>query len=148
MRGMLTRSGFTTVVDTASDLSNTMVLRRRVQSAEVAGPQIYTAGFALYPPHGIPFYLDDMAATQHAKLQDPATAIEACPHHLWLATVHGDNREHRPGGRRSLEGANGRHLLAKARLRYDKCVMKQSRADQRASRIQTMPSKRKVPSCS
>jgi dihydroorotase-like cyclic amidohydrolase len=42
MRVMLTHSGFTTVVDTASDVSNTVVLRRRVQSAEVAGPRIYT----------------------------------------------------------------------------------------------------------
>jgi imidazolonepropionase-like amidohydrolase len=48
MRAMLTHSGFTTVVDTASDVSNTVVLRRRVQSAEVAGPRIYTAGFALF----------------------------------------------------------------------------------------------------
>jgi hypothetical protein len=73
MRAMLTHSGFTTVVDTASDVSNTVVLRRRVQSAEVAGPCIYTAGFALFPPHGIPFYLDDMTTAEHAKLQDPAT---------------------------------------------------------------------------
>jgi imidazolonepropionase-like amidohydrolase len=77
MRVMLTHSGFTTVVDTASDVSNTEVLRRRVQSAEVAGPRIYTAGFALFPPHGIPFYLDDMTATEHAKLRDPATPVEA-----------------------------------------------------------------------
>jgi hypothetical protein len=54
-----------------------VVLRRRVKSAEVAGPHIYTAGFALFPPHGIPFYLDDMTAAEHAKLQDPATAVEA-----------------------------------------------------------------------
>jgi hypothetical protein len=74
MRAMLTHSGFTTVVDTASDL-NTVVPRRWVQSAEVAGPRFYIAGFALFPPHGIPFYLDDMTATRHAKLQDPATAV-------------------------------------------------------------------------
>ena len=33
-------------------------------------------------------------------------------------------------------GATGRPLLAKVRLRYDKCVMKPGRTDQRASQTQ------------
>jgi len=80
MQAMLTHSGFSTVVDVASDLDNTVVLRRRIQNAEVAGPNIYTSGFALYPPHGIPFYLDDLPEKQRAKLQQPntpAAAVEA-----------------------------------------------------------------------
>ena len=40
---MLTHSGFTTVVDVASDASNTVPLRRRIESGEVAGPNIYTS---------------------------------------------------------------------------------------------------------
>jgi imidazolonepropionase-like amidohydrolase len=80
MQSMLTHSGFTTVVDLSSDPNNTTALRRRVESGEVEGPRIYTAGFGLYPPHGIPFYLDDLPATLRARLPQPATpaaAVEA-----------------------------------------------------------------------
>jgi len=44
---MLTRYGFTSVVDTGSLLSNTVALRRRVESGDVAGPRILTAGSPL-----------------------------------------------------------------------------------------------------
>jgi imidazolonepropionase-like amidohydrolase len=54
---MLTSRGFTTVVDTGSNLIDTLPLRRRIESGELAGPLIYTAGAALYPPHGIPYYI-------------------------------------------------------------------------------------------
>jgi imidazolonepropionase-like amidohydrolase len=54
---MLTSRGFTTVVDAGSDLRVTLPLRRRIESGELLGPHIYTAGAAQYPPHGIPFYL-------------------------------------------------------------------------------------------
>ena len=56
---MLTSRGFTTVVDVGSDLRTTVSLRRRIESGELAGPQIYTAGGPLYPPDGIPYYLRD-----------------------------------------------------------------------------------------
>ena len=55
---MLTSRGFTTVVDCGSNLSDTLPIRRRIESGELDGPQIYTAGAALYPPHGIPYYLN------------------------------------------------------------------------------------------
>ncbi len=80
MQAMLTHSGFTTVVDVASDPISTTALRRRVQSGEVAGPNIYTSGFGLYPPHGIPFYLDDLPEKVRAQLpqpDSPAAAIQA-----------------------------------------------------------------------
>jgi len=54
---MLTSRGFTTVVDVGSDPRVTLSLRRRIASGDLAGPTIYTAGPALYPPHGIPYYL-------------------------------------------------------------------------------------------
>jgi len=54
---MLTSRGFTTVVDTGSDLRETLSLRRRIGSGELKGPAIYTAGSGIYPPHGIPYYL-------------------------------------------------------------------------------------------
>jgi imidazolonepropionase-like amidohydrolase len=56
---MLLSRGFTTVVDCGSNLSDTLPIRRRIESGELAGPQILTAGAALYPPHGIPYYLRD-----------------------------------------------------------------------------------------
>lgn len=80
MQAMLTHAGFTTVVDVASDPSNTVPLRRRVESGEVAGPHIYTSGFGLYPPQGIPFYLDDLPESVRVKLpqpDSPAAAVQA-----------------------------------------------------------------------
>jgi len=56
---MLSSRGFTTVADLGSDLRNTLSLRRRIESGDLLGPFIYTAGAAQYPPHGIPYYLRD-----------------------------------------------------------------------------------------
>jgi len=77
MTDMLNRYGFTTVVDTTSDLSNTIALRERVERGEVAGPRILTAGWALYPKDGIPIYLRDMPADFLGLLAQPATVEEA-----------------------------------------------------------------------
>ena len=74
---MLNRFGFTTVVDTGSDLENTMALRARVDAGEVAGPRILTAGLPLYPKDGIPIYLRDLPPDFLAKLPQPATVEEA-----------------------------------------------------------------------
>jgi imidazolonepropionase-like amidohydrolase len=89
MRAMLTHSGFTTVVDVASDLENTVELRRRIANGEVEGPRIYTAGAALYPPNGVPFYLDDLPKSVLATLPQPATpaaAIRAVQHNQKLGS--------------------------------------------------------------
>ena len=78
LREMLTRFGFTSVVDTASDLENTLALRRRIASGEVLGPRILTAGGALYPPNGVPFYVrEDVPAEVLARLHQPTTAATA-----------------------------------------------------------------------
>jgi len=77
IRDMLTHSGFTTVVDTGSNPANTTALRKRIESGEVEGPQIYTAGTPLYPPHAIPFYLSDLPANIRAQLPQPETPAEA-----------------------------------------------------------------------
>jgi imidazolonepropionase-like amidohydrolase len=73
MQAMLTHSGFATVVDTSSDRSYTVELRRRIEIGDALGPRIYTAGFGLYLPHGIPYYLDDLPALLLAKLPQPDT---------------------------------------------------------------------------
>ncbi len=77
LQQMLTHSGFVTVVDTGSDPGNTLPLRQRIESGEVLGPRIYTAGLPLFPAHAIPFYLDDLPPELRAKLGQPATPIEA-----------------------------------------------------------------------
>ena len=77
MTAMLNRYGFTTVVDAASVLANTVALRARVESGEVAGPRILTAGGALFPKDGIPIYLRDMPPEFLASLSQPGTVEEA-----------------------------------------------------------------------
>jgi len=89
MQQMLTLSGFTTVVDTASDPTNTVALRRRIESGEVAGPHIYTAGAGLYPPHAIPYYLKDLPPEILAHLpqpEDPAAASAVVEENIALGT--------------------------------------------------------------
>jgi imidazolonepropionase-like amidohydrolase len=77
MSEMLTHSGFTTVVDTASDGENTIALRRRVESGEVLGPRIITAGIPIFPAHALPYYLADLPPDLKAKLGQPETAADA-----------------------------------------------------------------------
>jgi len=77
MRDMLTHSGFTTVVDTGSDGENTIALRRRVESGEVAGPRIFTAGIPIFPAHALPYYLDELPPELKAKMAQPETPTEA-----------------------------------------------------------------------
>jgi imidazolonepropionase-like amidohydrolase len=77
MTEMLNRFGFTTVVDTASALANTVALRARIEKGEVAGPRILTAGNALFPKDGTPIYLRDLPPDQLAKLSQPASVEEA-----------------------------------------------------------------------
>jgi imidazolonepropionase-like amidohydrolase len=74
---MTSRFGFTTVVDTASDLLNTIALRSRIEHGELRGPAILTVGYPLYPDHGIPIYLRDLPPEILAQLPQPATADEA-----------------------------------------------------------------------
>ncbi len=78
LQTMLTRYGFTTVVDTSSLLSNTAALRQRIDSGEVGGPRVLTAGLALYPPNGVPYYVKDAVPPELLTLLlQPATPLEA-----------------------------------------------------------------------
>jgi imidazolonepropionase-like amidohydrolase len=79
MARMLTRYGYTTVVDIASDRGNTLALRARVESGEIPGPRILTVGWALFPPAGIPIYLDHLPREFVQRLPQPANA-EAAAH--------------------------------------------------------------------
>lgn len=70
---MLTSRGFTAVVDLGSDIRQTVSLRRRIESGDLKGPQIYTAGSGIYPPHGIPYYLADMPLFIRWLMPQPET---------------------------------------------------------------------------
>jgi imidazolonepropionase-like amidohydrolase len=77
IEAMLTHSGFTTVIDTGSDGENTIALRRRIESGEIAGPRIFTSGAPIFPAHALPFYLDGISAELRSKLGQPETPAEA-----------------------------------------------------------------------
>src|SRR5580704_4925896 len=77
MSNMVTHSGFATVVDTGSDGENTIALRRRVESGEILGPRILTAGIPLFPAHALPYYLSVLPAELRAKMAQPETAADA-----------------------------------------------------------------------
>lgn len=74
---MLTKWGFTTVFDVASDQQNTFAIRKRIEAGEVRGPRIRTVGLALFPVDGIPSYINDLPADVLARLHQPKNADEA-----------------------------------------------------------------------
>ena len=74
---MVTLSGFTTVVDTASFPDITVSLRHRIESGEVLGPRIYTAGMGLFPPHALPYYIKGLPPELLDQLPQPGTPVEA-----------------------------------------------------------------------
>jgi imidazolonepropionase-like amidohydrolase len=71
MQEMLTRWGVTTAWDLGSLPSNTLAIRRRVESGEVPGPRILMAG-DIFPKNGHPVYLPP-----EMQLPEAATAEEA-----------------------------------------------------------------------
>jgi len=71
---MFLSRGFTTVIDLGSNPADTFSIRRRIEEGELTGPYIYSAGTALYPPHGVPFYVRDTAPRwMVALMPQPAT---------------------------------------------------------------------------
>jgi imidazolonepropionase-like amidohydrolase len=75
---MFLSRGFTTVIDLGSNPADTFAIRRRIEKGELSGPYIYTAGTALYPPHGVPFYLrESMPGWMVHMLPQPDTPDEA-----------------------------------------------------------------------
>ena len=75
---MLTRWGFTTVFDVASVLTNTRIIRRRIENREVRGPRILTVGDPFYPKGGTPFYVKRFLEANHipsAEVESVSQAI-------------------------------------------------------------------------
>jgi len=71
---MLTRWGITTAWDLGSDPINSLALRRRVDSGEVRGPQIFLAG-AIFPKGGHPVYLPPEIQLPEAASPDEAAQM-------------------------------------------------------------------------
>ena len=57
LRAMLTSHGVVRVLDTGSDLRNTVALRRRIESGELPGPLIALASGGFVPVCGSPYYV-------------------------------------------------------------------------------------------
>lgn len=70
---MLGSRGFTTVVDLSSDPRQTISLRRRIETGDLRGPFIYTAGSGMYPPNGIPYYLGNLPFYARWMMPQPET---------------------------------------------------------------------------
>ena len=70
LRAMLTSRGFVRVVDTGSYPPNTVALRRRIESGEIPGPAILTAGGGLAPVGGSPFYIRPARLPELASRDD------------------------------------------------------------------------------
>jgi len=77
LQDMLTRWGFTTVFDTASILTNTNVIRRRIASGEVLGPKILTVGDPFYPENGVPVYIQGFLKENHIQFPEDHSDAEA-----------------------------------------------------------------------
>jgi len=74
MQEMLTKWGFTTVWDLGSNPSDTLPLRRRVDSGEVLGPRIFSAG-SIFPKGGHPIYLPAEMQLPEAATPDEAAGF-------------------------------------------------------------------------
>jgi imidazolonepropionase-like amidohydrolase len=78
---MLTRYGFTSVVDIGSILQNTLALRRKAETGSVGGPRILTSGMIIFPKDGVPYYVtefmppDVIAACRKGEAVTPADAV-------------------------------------------------------------------------
>jgi len=72
---MLTRYGYTTVFDTGSLLTNTLALRRRVESGEVPSPRILTAGEPFTAKDGTPYYLKPIRLPELLTVMQATDAV-------------------------------------------------------------------------
>ncbi|MGH7564405.1 MAG: amidohydrolase family protein [Gemmatimonadota bacterium] len=74
LREMFLQHGFVRVLDTGSSLDNTLALCRRIESGEVPGPEVRTAGIPFAPPDGTPIYLRPL---ELPALESPAAARDS-----------------------------------------------------------------------
>ncbi len=72
---MLTRWGFTTVFDIASVLENTNLIRRRIESGEVQGPRLLTAGEPFWVR--TPIYIRGFLEANHIAMPEIESKAQA-----------------------------------------------------------------------
>jgi imidazolonepropionase-like amidohydrolase len=77
LANMLTRYGYATVFDIASDRDNTLAMRARIVRGEVQGPRIMTAGLPIFPHKGLPAYIDHLPRDFIDRMPQPANAEDA-----------------------------------------------------------------------
>jgi imidazolonepropionase-like amidohydrolase len=75
LQTMLTGHGFMHVLDTGSDLANTLALRRRIEGGEVLGPSIRTTGPGFVPRNGTPFYVAPLKLPELTSVSQAAVAV-------------------------------------------------------------------------
>ena len=77
LQQMLTRWGFTTVFDIASVLQNTSLIRHRIESGEVKGPQILTTGEPFWMKGGTPIYVQGFLEANHISIPEVESTAQA-----------------------------------------------------------------------
>jgi imidazolonepropionase-like amidohydrolase len=77
LQQMLTRWGFTTVFDIGSVLQNTNLIRHRIQSGQVKGPQILTVGEPFWVKGGTPVYVKGFLEANHISIPEVESAAQA-----------------------------------------------------------------------
>ena len=72
-----TRYGVTMAVDASSDLQNTSIIRKRLDSGEVDGPRLLTAGIGIFPTAGAPYYAKEAMPAAILRLAEPDSVESA-----------------------------------------------------------------------
>lgn len=76
LQDMLVRYGFTWVFEAATfSIDNTGIIRKRIESQEVDGPKILTAGAPIFSKNGTPFYIEPLL--QQLKITPSAYEISS-----------------------------------------------------------------------
>jgi imidazolonepropionase-like amidohydrolase len=75
LEAMLTRWGFTTVFDIASVLTNTNLIRHRIESGETKGPRILTVGDPFWIK--TPVYVRDFLQSNHVTIPEVQSTTQA-----------------------------------------------------------------------
>ncbi len=74
---MFLRYGFTTVIDTGSELASTLALRERIDKGELRGPKILTASGSFVFTDGTPSYLPNLRLPEVARPEQAAPMVAA-----------------------------------------------------------------------
>lgn len=74
---MFLRWGFVNVVDVGSWLENTLAIRRRIESGDVSGPRIITAGSGFAPLDASPYYIKPRQLPELANAAQARSLVTA-----------------------------------------------------------------------